>query len=50
MAEVIRKANKDYMCNYCYLTITKGSLYKDINYKAPRFNNSDKQIGIEYIN
>lgn len=50
MAEVIRKANKDYICNYCYLSIIKGSLYKEIKCKAPRFNNSDKQIGIEYIN
>lgn len=50
MAEFIRKASKEYICSYCYLFIIKGSLYKDIKCKVPRFNDNDKQIGIEYIN
>jgi hypothetical protein len=54
LKDYIRKARKDYECDYCGGVIKKGEKYRSLKGKEPKYKLIDiwneEQIGINYIN
>ena len=48
MAEIERKARKDYTCDQCSHVIPTGTIYSYGTDRSPRYDDGDNQIGIEY--
>jgi len=47
--EQIKKANKDHLCDFCERPIAKGEVYTFTTARVGRFDDNDKQIGVEFI-
>lgn len=45
----IIKAIKNHSCEGCNELILKGEMYDLLSFRAPKFDEKDKQIGIEFI-
>lgn len=48
--ETIRTARKEYICPICNGIIRKGNKYKHLQFRHPKYDENDNQIGIEYQN
>lgn len=49
MGEKVHKARYVYTCDYCYEKIPKGCMYVSYKTRYPRFDDKEKQIGIQYV-
>lgn len=50
MIDKVVVCRKDHMCCYCSKIIKKGESANYLSGKTPKFDENDKQIGIEYFN